>query len=79
LANIQLAVAAPSVTLPCVVPVSTPVEAQHGQLAGIYYKDDLIKAPLEFSDGAIKVPDGPGMGIEVDEEKIARYRVNRRE
>jgi muconate cycloisomerase len=79
LANIQLAVAAPCVTLPCVVPVSTPVEAQHGQLAGIYYKDDLIKAPLEFSNGAIKVPDGPGMGIEVDEEKIARYRVDRHE
>lgn len=76
LANIQLAAAAPSVMLSCVVPVSTPAEAQHGQLAGIYYTDDLIKAPLELSDGAIKVPDGSGMGIDIDEDKIARYRVD---
>jgi D-galactarolactone cycloisomerase len=27
-------------------------------------------------DGAMKVPQGPGLGIEVDEEVIARYRVN---
>jgi len=76
LANIQLAAAAPFVMLSCVVPVSTPAEAQHGQLAGIYYTDDLIKAPLELSDGAIKVPDGSGMGIEIDEDKIALYRVD---
>jgi muconate cycloisomerase len=62
--------------LSCVVPVSTPAEAQHGQLAGIYYTDDLIKAPLELSDGAIRVPDGPGLGIDIDEDKIARYRVD---
>ena len=79
LANIQLAAAAPSVMLSCVVPVSTPAEAQHGQLAGIYYTDDLVKAPLEFSDGAIRVPDGPGMGIDIDEDKIARYRVDHHE
>ena len=27
-------------------------------------------------DGAMKVPQGPGLGIEIDEEVIARYRVN---
>jgi muconate cycloisomerase len=75
-ANIQLAAAAPSVTLSCVVPVSTPAEAQHGQLAGIYYTDDLIKLPLDFVDGVIQVPDAPGMGIDVDEDKIERYRVS---
>jgi muconate cycloisomerase len=75
LANVHLAAAAPAVTLSCVVPVSTPAEAQHGQLAGIYYKDDLIAAPFAFKDGAIVVPDGPGWGIEVDPAKIERYRV----
>lgn len=75
LANVHLAAAAPAVTLSCVVPVSTPAEAQHGQLAGIYYKDDLIAAPFAFEDGAIVVPDGPGWGIEVDPAKIERYRV----
>ena len=75
LANLQVAAAAPAVTLSCVVPVSTPAEAQHGQIAGIYYKDDLIAAPFAFADGAVTVPDGPGMGIDVDLAKVERYRV----
>lgn len=75
LANLQLAAAAPSVTLSCVIPVSTPSEAQSGQFAGIYYLDDLIAEPMRLVDGAIELPGGPGMGIEVDGEKIERYRV----
>lgn len=74
LANIQLAAAAPAVVLSCVVPVSTPAEYQKGQIGGIYYKDDLIKAPLKLIDGAIDVPAGHGMCIDVDEAKIERYR-----
>ena len=75
LANVHLAAAAAPVTLSCVVPVSTPAEAQHGQVAGIYYPDDLIAEPFVFKDGAIQVPDRPGMGIDVDEAKVERYRV----
>ena len=76
LANIQLAAAAPAVVLSCVVPVSTPAEHQKGQIGGIYYKDDLLRQPLTLVDGAIEVPTSPGMGIEIDEAKIERYRVN---
>jgi muconate cycloisomerase len=75
LANLHLAAAAPAVTLSCVVPVSVPIEEQQGQVAGIYYTDDLICDPMIFEDGAILLPDGPGMGIEVDEEKILKYQV----
>lgn len=75
LANIHLAAAAPAATLSCVIPVSTPAEAQHGQVGGIYYMDDLIKTAMKVIDGAIEVPSGIGMGIEVDLEKIARYQV----
>ena len=75
LANLALAAAAPAAVLSCVVPVSTPAEAQSGQIAGIYYKDDLIAEPMRFVDGAIELPTGNGMGIAADEAKIARYRV----
>src|SRR5258707_10910888 len=75
LASLQLAAAAPPVVLSCVVPVSTPAEAQSGRVAGIYYKDDLIAAPMRFVDGAIELPTGPGMGIAADEAKIRRYSV----
>ena len=74
-ANIVLASVAPAVTLSCVVPVSTPAQAQSGQVAGIYYKDDLIASPMHFADGAIEVPTGAGMGIAVDEAKVRKYLV----
>ena len=73
LANLQLAAAAPAVVLSCVVPVSTPAEAQYGNVAGIYYKDDLIAEPMRLVDGAIELPHGVGMGIAVDETKVRRY------
>ena len=76
LANLQLAAAAAPVVLSCVVPVSTPAEAQSpGNVAGIYYTDDLITEPMRFVDGAIDLPSGPGMGIPVDEAKIRQYTV----
>ncbi|WP_269932025.1 mandelate racemase/muconate lactonizing enzyme family protein [Aminobacter sp. HY435] len=75
LANVQVAAASPAVTLSCVIPISTPAEAQHGQVGGIYYKDDLLVEPMRFSEGAIAVPTGPGMGIDVDLAKIEKYRV----
>jgi muconate cycloisomerase len=74
-ANIALAAAAPAATLSCVVPVSTPAEAQSGQIAGIYYKDDLIAAPMRFKDGAIELSSAPGLGTAVDEAKVRRYLV----
>ena len=75
LANLHLAASAPAATVSCVVPVSTPAEAQHGQIGGIYYKDDLIREPMQCKDGAIALPEGPGMGLAADEAKIARYAV----
>ncbi|HLK83496.1 MAG TPA: enolase C-terminal domain-like protein [Xanthobacteraceae bacterium] len=76
LANLQFAAAAAPVVLSCVVPVSTPAQAQSpGKVAGIYYKDDLIAEPMRFVDGAIELPSGVGMGIAADEEKIRHYTI----
>jgi muconate cycloisomerase len=75
LANVALAAAAPAVTLSCVIPVSTPAAAQRGRIGGMFYKDDLIAAPMELSDGAIRIPTGPGLGIDVDPAKVEQYRV----
>jgi L-alanine-DL-glutamate epimerase-like enolase superfamily enzyme len=33
----------------------------------------ILKAPLEIENGFLKVPVGPGLGIEVDEEAISQY------
>jgi muconate cycloisomerase len=76
LANLQLAAAAESVVLSCVVPVSTPAEALCGQMAGIYSKDDLIAEAMQFVDGHVELPMGPGMGIAADIRKIERFTVS---
>jgi L-alanine-DL-glutamate epimerase-like enolase superfamily enzyme len=43
----------------------------------VYYawEDDIITEPLSVENGAIPVPDGPGLGVEVDERKIAEYAI----
>ena len=36
--------------------------------------DDVIEGgPLRYVDGAIRVPDTPGLGVALDREKLARY------
>lgn len=39
------------------------------------YVDDVVANPLEFKDGCLRVPQGPGLGVVIDEEKVARYQV----
>jgi glucarate dehydratase len=35
--------------------------------------DDIITEPFRFVEGRLTVPSGPGLGITLDEEKLARY------
>jgi L-alanine-DL-glutamate epimerase-like enolase superfamily enzyme len=36
---------------------------------------DVLGEPLEVIDGMIAVPEGPGLGIEVDRAKVERYQL----
>ncbi|MGN7149214.1 mandelate racemase/muconate lactonizing enzyme family protein [Arthrobacter sp. SAFR-179] len=38
--------------------------------------DDLLDEPLFIENGYMRVPKGPGLGIQLDPEKVARYRVD---
>jgi L-alanine-DL-glutamate epimerase-like enolase superfamily enzyme len=37
--------------------------------------DDIITSPHRIERGHMRVPEGPGLGVTVDEEKIKKYRV----
>jgi L-alanine-DL-glutamate epimerase-like enolase superfamily enzyme len=39
------------------------------------YADDLLVEPLTLVGGYVRVPEAPGLGIEVDEAALARYRM----
>jgi len=36
-------------------------------------KDDIVVRPLEFSDGQVTLPRGPGLGIDIDTDKLRHY------
>ena len=74
-ANLHLGAALPNAILPSVCPVTKPAGADGPEIAGIYYLDDVVTKPFRFVDGKVLVPDGPGLGVEVDVEKLARYAV----
>jgi L-Ala-D/L-Glu epimerase len=39
--------------------------------------DDLLTEPLEISGGELAARPGPGIGIEIDPDKLAHYRRDR--
>jgi muconate cycloisomerase len=41
----------------------------------IMMEDDLILEPLDYSGGSVRVPDGPGLGVVLDEGAVDRYSV----
>jgi muconate cycloisomerase len=60
-AGLHLAASSPSIDLGC-------------EMSGQYLlTDDLATKPIPMEDGALLVPQGPGLGISVDEEKLNRY------
>lgn len=36
---------------------------------------DVIREPFVYADGFLEVPDRPGLGVELDRDKLARYRI----
>jgi len=61
-AMIHLALAAP-IDWPCDI------------IGPFFYTDELLTTPLLIRGGDARAPDGPGLGVELDEEKVQRYRV----
>jgi L-alanine-DL-glutamate epimerase-like enolase superfamily enzyme len=38
-------------------------------------KDDLLASPLKIANGELRAEDTPGLGIEIDEDKLRKYRL----
>jgi L-alanine-DL-glutamate epimerase-like enolase superfamily enzyme len=77
-ANVHLAAASPAELLPSVIPVNAPAGGAPTATAGRYFEDDVVTQPFAYEDGSIVVGDEPGLGVELDEEKVEHYCVERR-
>jgi len=44
-------------------------------LTNMYLAADIVRRPIAIADGKVALPDGPGLGVEVDEAAVARFRV----
>jgi len=74
-ANLHLSAALEGVVLPGVITINTLEGREQTKVGGVFYTDDVIIEPFKYIDGCLKVPTGPGLGIDLDPEKIERYRV----
>ena len=43
----------------------------------LFMKDDLLAEPVPLKDGCIVLPERPGNGAILDEDKLAKYRMDR--
>jgi muconate cycloisomerase len=75
-ANLHLGAAVPIAGLASVTPVNRPAEAYDGQIASVYYEDDIVTEPFTYEDGDVLVPEGPGLGVDVDEAKLDTYSID---
>ena len=45
--------------------------------ATYYLAEDLLAAPLPADNGVVKVPSGSRLGLDFNEDRLARYNVER--
>ncbi len=76
-ANLHLACCNRSINLASVFPVTHIEGMEQTKVAGHWYVDDIITKPFTYDDGCLIVPDGPGLGIEVDMTKINKYKTQK--
>jgi muconate cycloisomerase len=63
---------AAAVHLACAVP-----SADWGvSLTHFYLAEDIVKMPLPLGAGAVALPAGPGLGVEIDERAVAKFNID---
>ena len=53
----------------------TPEDYPCDIIGPFYYEDDVLATPLSLGGGRAVATDRPGLGVELDEAKVEKYRV----
>lgn len=75
-ANLHLSAALEGEVLPGVITVNTLAGREQTKVGGVFYTDDVITEPFKYKDGFLEVPNRPGLGVELDEDKMKKYRIS---
>lgn len=75
-ANVHFALATRPIEVPAVIPVNAPAGRASLSVGGTYYEDDVVTDAFPVEDGRLLPLERPGLGIELDEEKLERFRAN---
>jgi D-galactarolactone cycloisomerase len=69
-ASLQLLAVLPSHTPPSLAPLAPTLEFDRTEHP---IRQAILTQPIEHARGIVRIPDGPGLGIEVDREALARF------
>lgn len=73
--NLELGVASAAMAhLAAATPAIAAEDFPCDILGPIAYEHSLLAEPLRFEAGAVRAPEGPGLGVALDEAAVARYR-----
>jgi L-alanine-DL-glutamate epimerase-like enolase superfamily enzyme len=51
------------------------LELAHGLATQRLFAETIAAAECELRDGMLRLPPGPGLGVEIDEEALQRHRI----
>jgi muconate cycloisomerase len=74
--NLELGVGSAAMTHLALATRGVDAETYPCDIIGpLFYEDDIVREPLPIVPGSARVNDKPGLGVELDDEKVERYRV----
>ncbi|MGB7157846.1 MAG: mandelate racemase/muconate lactonizing enzyme family protein [Tepidisphaeraceae bacterium] len=74
--NLELGVGSAAMTHLAIATAGIDAETYPCDIIGpLFYEDDVVREPLPIAPGSARVNERPGLGVELDEEKVERYRV----
>ena len=73
--NLELGIATAAMAHLAVAEPTIDSETYPADLIGpLYHEADMITEPLSLGPVTAKPPDGPGLGVELDEKQLDRFR-----
>lgn len=73
--NLELGVGSAAMAHVAAASPTIASERYPGDIIGpLYHEDDVLVTPLDIRPGIVRVPEGPGLGVQVDWDKVERYR-----